>query len=282
MTRSNAMTTLTERPAAGARTQPQWQGTSFAAQIKILTGRSLRAIVRDPRMIVFNLLQPLVMLTLFSQIFSVVAQTPNFPQGVEYIDYLMPAILVTTALGAALQSGIGLITEMRDGVLARFRSLPIRLNAVLVARSLSDVIRTGVQLMIMMVVATALFGFSPAGGFTGVVEAWALGLAVGWGLGWLFMAVGAWLRNAELMQMVGFLLMFPLMFASTAYVPVDSLPGWLQVVANINPLSYAINAARDLALGTPVGGGVLSALTATLVLATVGFTAASRGFRKPM
>lgn len=275
------MTTLTAPPAE-VDTTPRWHGTTFGAQVAILTGRSLRAIVRDPRMVVFNLLQPLVMLTLFSQIFSVVAQTPNFPDGVAYIDYLMPAILVTTALGAALQSGVGLITEMRDGVLARFRSLPIRLNSVLVARSLSDAIRTGVQLAIMLVVATALFGFSPAGGFTGVIEAWALGLAVGWGLGWLFMAVGAWLRNAELMQMVGFLLMFPLMFASTAYVPVESLPGWLQVVANVNPLSYAINAARDLALATPVGTGVLSALAATLVLAAAGAAAASKGFRRPM
>lgn len=275
------MTTSTEhRAPSGPATA--WHGTNFASQVGILTARSLRAIVRDPRMVVFNLLQPLVMLTLFSQIFSVIAQTPNFPDGVDYIDYLMPAILVTTALGSALQSGVGLITEMKDGVLARFRSLPLSLNAVLMARSLSDVIRTAVQLAIMLLVAAVLFGFSPAGGLGGVLGAWALGLLVGWSLGWAFMAIATWVRNAELMQMTGFLVMFPLMFASSAYVPVASLPGWLQVVANVNPLSYAINAARDLALGAPSGTGVLSALLATFLLGGIGAVAASRGFKRPM
>ena len=191
----------------------------------MLTARSLRAIIRDPRMIVFSLLQPLVMLVLFSQIFASIAKTPGFPSGVSYIDYLMPAILVNTAMGSAVQSGVGLVTDMKNGVIARFRSLPIRLGSVLFARSLSDIVRTGIQLVVMLLFATALFGFAPAGGMLGVLGAWALGLVVGWGLGWVFIAAGAWLRSAEMMQMVGFLLMFPLMFASSAYVPISGLPG---------------------------------------------------------
>jgi ABC-2 type transport system permease protein len=259
-----------------------WRGTNVATQIVVLTMRSLRAIVRDPRMIVFSLLQPLVMLVLFSQIFASIAHTPGFPTGVSYINYLMPAILVNTAMGSAVQSGVGLVNDMKNGVLARFRSLPIRMGSVLVARSLSDVVRTGVQLIMMLLFATVLFGFSPAGGMLGVTAAWALGLAVGWGLGWIFIAAGAWLRNAEIMQMVGFLLMFPLMFASSAYVPINGLPGWLQAVAHVNPMTYAINASRDLALDLPVGTGVLSALAASAGIAIVGATLAFRGFRKPL
>jgi ABC-2 type transport system permease protein len=259
-----------------------WRGTDVATQILVLTGRSLRAIWRDPRMIVFSLLQPLVMLLLFSQIFSSIARTPGFPHGVSYIDFLMPAILVTTALGAAVQAGVGLVNDMKNGVLARFRSLPIRLGSVLVARSLSDMVRTGVQLVLMLLFAAAVFGFSPAGGVAGVAAAWALGLVVGWGIGWIFLAAGSWLRNAEIMQMVGFLLMFPLMFASSAYVPVANLPGWLQVVARVNPMTYAVNASRALTLDMPVGTGVLSALATSAGLAIVGAMLAISGFRRPL
>lgn len=280
------MTTAVAKPATGNMQDPTgvraWRGTNVVAQVMILTGRSLRAIIRDPRMIVFSLLQPLVMLLLFSQIFSSIAKTPGFPHGISYIDYLMPAILVNTAMGSAIQSGVGLVTDMKNGMLARFRSLPIRLSSVLMARSFSDIVRTGIQLIIMVVFAALLFGFAPAGGMFGVLGAWALGLVVGWGLGWIFIAVGAWLRNAEIMQMVGFLLMFPLMFASSAYVPISGLPGWLQVVARVNPMTYAVNASRDLALSMPVGTGVISALATSAGLATVGMALAVRGFRKPL
>jgi ABC-2 type transport system permease protein len=259
-----------------------WRGTDVATQIVVLTGRSLRALARDPRMIVFSLLQPLVMLLLFSQIFASIAKTPGFPHGVSYIDFLMPAILVNTAMGAAVQAGVGLVNDMKNGVLARFRSLPIRLGSVLVARSLSDLVRTGAQMVLMLLFAALLFGFAPAGGLPGVAAAWALGLVVGWGLGWIFLAAGSWLRNAEVMQMVGFLLMFPLMFASSAYVPVANLPGWLQVVAHVNPMTYAVNSARALSLDLPVGTGVLSALATSAGLAVVGATLAVRGFRRPL
>jgi ABC-2 type transport system permease protein len=276
------MTTAVANPAATGVAYPPWRGTNVATQIMVLTGRSLRAIVRDPRMIIFSLLQPLVMLLLFSQIFSSIARTPGFPQGTSYIDFLMPAILVNTAMGAAVQGGVGLVNDMKNGVLARFRSLPIRLGSVLIARSLSDMVRTGVQLTIMLIFAALLFGFAPPGGLPGVAAAWALGLIVGWGLGWIFIAAGAWLRNAEVMQMVGFLLMFPLMFASSAYVPVGNLPGWLLGVARVNPMTYAVNAARALSLNLPVGTGVVSALATSAGLAVVGAALAIRGFRKPL
>jgi ABC-2 type transport system permease protein len=281
------MTTAVANPRTGGIDDPSpalrpWRGTNLMTQIGVLTARSLRAIYRDPRMIIFSLLQPLVMLVLFSQIFASIARTPGFPHGVSYIDYLLPAILVNTAMGSAVQSGVALVTDMKNGVIARFRSLPIRLSSVLIARSLSDIVRTGVQLIFMLAFAAVLFGFSPAGGMLGVLGAWALGLVVGWGLGWVFIAVAAWLRSAEMMQMVGFLLMFPLMFASSAYVPVSGLPGWLQAFAHINPMTYAVNASRNLALDAPVGGGAIAAVAASAGLAVVGAIAAVRGFRRPL
>jgi ABC-2 type transport system permease protein len=258
-----------------------WRGSSFGTQVLVLTTRSLRALVRDPRLVIFSLLQPLIMLTLFSQIFSSIANTPGFPRGVSYIDYLMPAILVNTAMQSALQVGVGLVTDMKNGVLARFRSLPIRLASVLIARSLSDLVRSAVQLTVMLVLAVAVFGFAPAGGVLGVTGALVLALLVGWGLGWVFLAIASWVRNAELMQTVGFLAMFPLMFASSAYVPISGLPGWLQAFADVNPLTHAVDAARSLALAQPVTG-LVGAVLASVVLAGAGGVLAIRGFRRPV
>jgi ABC-2 type transport system permease protein len=270
-------------PALTTRTlTTRWQGTGFANQIGILTGRSLRALVGNPKLMIFSVLQPLIMLLLFSQVFSGIAGTGGFPPGVSYIDYLMPAILVTTGVGAALQSGIGLVTDMKNGVLARLRSLPINPSSVLVARSVADLIRTALQLVILLVAAVVLFGFSPAGGVLGVFPAFLLALAVSWSLSWVFLAIASWLRNAETMQTVGFLAMFPLMFASSAFVPIDGLPTWLRVVATINPLTYAVDASRHLALAMPVGSGVVGALLASAGLLTVGVVAAIRGFRRPL
>jgi ABC-2 type transport system permease protein len=258
---------------------PRWRGTSVANQIAILTGRSLRALVSDPKLVIFSVIQPLIMLLLFSQVFGSMAGATT---GTSYINYLMPAILVTTGVSAALQSGIGLVTDMKNGVLSRLRSLPVSNMSVLVARSLSDLARTAVQLLILLVAAVALFDFSPAGGVPGVLAAFLLALTVSWALSWIFLAVGAWVRNAEAMQSVGFLAMFPLMFASSAFVPTDSLPIWLRVVATINPMTYAVNASRDLALAMPVGGGVIGALAASAGLLLVGVVAAVRGFRRPL
>jgi ABC-2 type transport system permease protein len=272
---------LTTAPGQAPAGPASWRGSSLGTQVLVLTARSLRALVRDPRMVIFSVLQPLIMLTLFSQIFASIAHTPGFPAGVNYIDYLMPAILVNTAMQSALQAGVGLVTDMKNGVLARFRSLPIRLGSVLVARSLSDLARATVQLMIMLIFAVVLFGYAPAGGALGTLAALALALVVGWGLGWAFLAIASWLRNAELMQTVGFLAMFPLMFASSAYVPINGLPGWLQAIANVNPLTHAVDAARGLALAHPANG-VVAAVVTSLVIAAVGATFAVKGFKRPL
>lgn len=284
MTTATATGTVSRVPEGAVPTAvrpPRWQGAGPLTQVLVLTQRSLRALVSDPRTVVFALLQPLIMLALFSQVFSSISGTASFPAGVSYIDYLVPAILVNTAMQSALQAGVGLINDMDNGVLARLRSLPIRLGSVLVARSLADLTRGAVQLVLMVAIATLLFGFSPAGGVLGVLAAVGLALVVGTGLGWVFLGIATWLRNAELMQSVGFLAMFPLMFASSAFVPVAGLPAWLQAVAQVNPMTYAVDSARQLALGGAVGSGALTAIGLSLALAAVGAVVALRGIRRP-
>lgn len=276
-------TTLTAPSASPAGAEPRrWRGSPVHTQILVLTGRSLRALVTDPRVIVFSLLQPLVMLVLFSQVFGKALLGSVAGQGGSYINYLLPAILVTTGIGSATQSGVGLITDMKNGVLNRFRSLPIRLGSVLFARSMADLVRTAVQLVVLLLAAALLFDFSPAGGFLGSLGALLLALLVSWSLAWVFLAIASWVRKEEAMQSIGFLAMFPLMFASSAFVPLQALPEWLQIVAKINPLTYAIDASRHLALALPVGTGVLSAAGTSALLLLIGMVAASRGFRRPL
>ncbi|SFT47114.1 ABC-2 type transport system permease protein [Actinopolyspora lacussalsi subsp. righensis] len=278
------MTSTLTAPRTGAQQsapdRTNWHGAGVWTQIVVLTGRSLRAVLKDPRIVVFSLLQPLIMLTLFSQVFGK-ALMSSIQTG-SYINYLMPAILVTTGIGASLQSGVGLITDMKNGVLGRFRSLPIRMGSVLLARSLADLFRTAVQLVILLGAAAVLFGFSPKGGFLGTFSAWLLALLVSWSLTWVFLAIASWVRKEEVMQSVGFLAMFPLMFASSAFVPLDALPDWLSIVARINPLTYAVDASRDLSLAMPVGTGVLSAVGTSAVLLVVGAFFAVKGFRRPL
>jgi ABC-2 type transport system permease protein len=255
-------------------------GSGVPTQIRVLTGRSLRRL-KDPRLLVMSMLQPLVMLTLFSQVFRSIGASPHFPAGVSYIDYLLPAILVTTATQAAMWSGAGLATDLKNGALARFRTLPISMISVLVARSLFDLVRNAIQLVLLLAAAALLYGYAPAGGIPGSAAALLIGLAVGAGLCWVFLALASWVRNVELMQMVGFMLIFPLMFASSAFVPVAGLPEWLQAIAMVNPLTYAIDAARGWALADPAFGATAGALLTAGVLTAGSALVAARGVRRP-
>ncbi|MCP2170065.1 ABC transporter permease [Goodfellowiella coeruleoviolacea] len=259
-----------------------WRGCGAPRQIAVLTVWCLRTLVSDRRVVVFSVLQPLIMLVLFTQVFGAVANPANFPPGVSYVDYLLPAVLVTTGIGPAVAAGASLVREMDRGALTRFRAMPLGLHWVLLARSLSDMSRVGVQSVVLLASGALLFGFTAHGGVLGSVAALLVALLVIWTLMWIFIAFAAWLRSPEIMQSIGFVLVFPLMFASSAFVPVANLPGWLQVVATVNPMTYAVNAARHLSMGEPVGTSVLLAITTSVgLLAVAGFLAA-RGFRRPL
>ncbi|HEX6077379.1 MAG TPA: ABC transporter permease [Micromonosporaceae bacterium] len=272
--------TAVTRSTTPVSTRQDWGGSSFPQQVWVLTGRSMQAL-KDPRLLVMSLLQPLIMLTLFSQVFKGMAYAPGFPRGVDYIDYLMPAILVTTGSQAAMWAGAGLANDLKNGALARFRSLPISMFSLLTARSVFDTVRNIIQLSTLLLGAVVLFGFGPSGGVAGTVAALVLALIVGWGLSWLFMALGVWVRNLEVMQMIGMVAVFPLMFASNAFAPLESLPGWLQAIAKVNPLSYAINGSRGLALGDLELTPIFWAVVISGIIALLGGFAAGRGIRKP-
>lgn len=274
--------TSTLARAQGSATAVRWPGSSLWSQIMILTERSLGALVRDPQIILFGLLQPIVMLFLFTQVFANLGSTPNFPPGISYVDYLVPAVLVDNAVQSSLQSGVGLVEDLKNGVVSRLRSLPIQPASMLVARSLSDLARGAVQVVVILLLATTMLGYSPDGGFGGMAASLFLALMVGWALGWVFLAFGTWLRRAEPMQNISFIALFPLMFASSAYVPVADLPAWLQVVAQVNPLTYAVDATRAVALGFANTSAVLPAIVICSIITAAGVVFAILGFRRPL
>ena len=268
----------------GRRPEPaRSRGTGTAMQILLLTSRSVRALVLDPRAILLSLLMPLLMLLAFSQIFATMATaTSILPQGGSYLEYLLPAIMVNTAMQSGLQAGSTLTEEMRNGIVARFRAMPIWLGSVLVARSLAHLTRSLLQLVILLLLATIGFGFSPPGGFAGTTLALAVAIVVGGGMGWISIALASWLRNADLMQDMAAFLLLPLLFASSAFVPVDSLPAWLAAIAKVNPLTYGIDAARGLTLGEPHVGATLAALAVSITACGICMAVAVRGFRRPL
>nr|AHB63589.1 LabT2 [Actinoplanes sp. NAI112] len=273
------MTALDRADVPARTTSGSRRGASLVEQLAVLSGRSLRPFLREPQLLIFTMLQPLITLLLFSQVFSSIAQTPAFPADVSYVDYLLPSLLVTTGLSTGMQSGVLLIEDARNGLMARFRSLPISPFSVLGARSVADTARAALQLPIIVGAGALIFGFRP-GSPAGTAGGLLLTVLVTWSLSWIFLAAAAWLRSPEKMQMIVTLLMFPLTFASNAYVPAASLPAWLRQISALNPLSYAMDAVRSLVLGPPAPGAITGAVLSCLLVAGAGMLLAARGFRR--
>jgi len=260
------MTAATMDPAIGDTTGL----ASLWRTVRVLTWRSLRKVTRTRQLIFFSLVQPIVFLTLFSQVFRSIEDTPGFPEGVSYIDHLVPAILITSIATYSTQSGISMATDLTSGVMDRLRSLPIPRFGVPFARSVADLARSAVQTVMMIVVSMLLFGFRFYGNLAEVLGVLVVASVFGWSLSWLYIAIGTATRNVETTQMAGFLVNFPLMFASSAFVPSRNLPDWLEGFAGFNPLSLAVDASRSLALGWSWGDDVLRAGLAAGLVAMLG------------
>lgn len=253
---------------------------SVLTEVAQLTGRNLRKVLREPALVFFSLAMPVIMLTLFGQVFRAIAQTPDFPKGVSYIDYLLPAVLCTTLTQSATSSSTAIATDLEAGMIDRFRSMPIHAWTVLLARNLSDVMRGMTQSLIMLVLGMAVFGFRFHGSVLGAVATIAVALPLSFAMNWAFIWVGVAVKKPETTHIAGMLVTFPLMFASSAYVPTASLPGWLRALAQVNPLSYTVDAARAFALGEPASSAVLKAFVISGVLAALSVAGATRAYRR--
>jgi ABC transporter DrrB family efflux protein len=233
--------------------RPLWWTFADAAAV---TRRNLYRYVRVPTLLLFSTIQPVMFVLLFTYVFGGAIQVPGVDN---YVDFLMAGILVQTVIFGSTQTGVGLAEDMSRGMVDRFRSLPMARSAVLAGRTTSDTVRNLFVVCLMLVVGT-LVGFRFHAGVGPAVGAVGLALAFGLAFSWISALIGLSVRDVESAQAAGFVWVFPLVFASSAFVPVDTMPGWLQTFADINPVTVTVNALRALTLGGPTARPVLESL----------------------
>jgi ABC-2 type transport system permease protein len=186
----------------------------------------------------------------------------------DYLQYLLPGMLVMSVLFTTVYSGISLNTDLTKGVVDRFRSLPIWGPAPLVGALLGDSVRYVVAGVVIVVLGVAL-GFRPAAGVPGVIAALALVVLFSFGLSWVFTTAGLLMRSPNAVMNAGFMTLFPVTFLSNVFVDPRTLPGWLEAVVNANPVSVLAAASRGLMAGTPPAGDIVAVLVTAAVLTAV-------------
>jgi ABC-2 type transport system permease protein/oleandomycin transport system permease protein len=245
----------------------------LASDIWAVTQRNLIAYTRIPEAMVFSSIQPIMFVLLFVYVFGGAVTTPGF----RYVDFIMPGIFVQTVCFGAVTTGIGLADDLGKGLIERFRSLPMARSAVLAGRTTADFCRNLFVVLLMTVVGVAV-GFRSSTGFFSFMGGVFLLLAFAYTLSWGFAVIGLIARNAETAQAMAFPLLFPLTFASSAFVPVASMPGWLQPFARNQPVSVVVDACRHLMVGGT--GSPLKAFAWTFGLLVVLVPLAVRKYRR--
>jgi ABC-2 type transport system permease protein len=209
----------------------------------VITKRNLLKFWRTPQLVVLGTAQGAIFLLIYRFVFGGAIGIP----GVPYVDFLVPGFLATMVLFAGMGTAMGIAEDMQAGYIDRLRSLPIPRTSVLAARALSDTVQ-----LVWVLAVTAAVGFAVGFRFHGSVgallAAFALCVVFGFAFEWMFIAGGAMAGNAQAAQGLGFLV-FPLTFLSSAYVPVETMPGWLQAFAQYQPITMMVDAVRALTLG---------------------------------
>lgn len=211
-----------------------------------VTARNLRHFIRQPQLLIFSTIQPIMFVLLFVYVFGG-AVRGSLPRGVTYVDFLLPGILVQSVAFRATQTAIGLAEDLQRGVVDRFRSMPMARSAVLLGRTLADLVRN-VLILALMIAIGYLVGFSFHGGALQAIAAIAVVSLFGFALSWIFAFVALTVRGAEAAEAAGFVAIFPLVFASSVFVPVASMPIWLRTFAEASPVTLTADAARSYSL----------------------------------
>jgi len=230
----------------------------------VLSKRSLLRIPRQPDLLLGFTVQPIMFVLLFVYVFGGAIETPGF----DYVDFLMPGIIVQSMAFGGFVTALGLSEDLKKGLIDRFRSLPMWGPAVLTGRILADIGTNVIQLVIMFAVGIAA-GFRFSASAPKVVAGIALLLLLGYAFSWVFAFIGLIASSPEASNAYGFTIIFPLTFLSSAFVPVESMPSWLEPVAENNPFTTMVDAARALFLDTPAGNDVWGAVVWSFVIIAV-------------
>ncbi len=227
-----------------------WQRVSYNVNdTLVMAWRNLIRYTRLPQLLVFSTIQPVMFVLLFAFVFGGAIETP----GTSYINYLIPGILIQSVLFGASQTTVGLAEDLSKGMVDRFRSLPMARGAVLAGRTLADSARN-VFVVLLMLVVSSIIGFRFEGSILQAVGAVALVVFFGFAFSWISALIGLLVRDPESADAAGFVWIFPLVFASSAFVPVQTMPGWLRTFAEVQPISVTVDAVRYLTSGGAAPG----------------------------
>jgi len=223
--------------------QPLWTITDTM----VIAWRNLLRFVRLPQLLIFSTIQPVMLLLLFNYVFGGAIHAG----GTKYIDYLLPGFLVQTVVFGSSQTSVGLAEDLSRGMIDRFRSLPMARPAVLAGRTLADTLRYTFLVLLMIGVGSTI-GFRFQNGVAPAIAAATLAVLFGFAFTWLSAFIGMSVKDVETAQVAGFVWIFPLVFASSMFAPIETMPGWLQAFAKVNPVTVTTDAARALCLGGEV------------------------------
>jgi ABC transporter DrrB family efflux protein len=249
--------------------------THAVSDTLVLALRNLRRIPRAPDLLISFTLQPVMFVLLFVYVFGGAIATP----GHDYVDFLIPGIVAQTMSFGGFVTALGLADDLKKGLIDRFRALPMARSAVLAGRTLADVATNLVALLIMVGVGL-LIGFSFEAGPLEILAGAGLMLLFGYAFSWVFALFGLVASSAESAQAIGFMIVFPLTFVSSAFVPVESLPNGLEQVAEVNPFTVVVDATRALWIGDPAGDTIWGAVLWSVAIAAVFAVLSVRRYRR--
>lgn len=269
--------TILNRPARpNARTTPERPaGDSFAADIAAMTHRNLLRIWRTPNIVPITLAAPMVFVVLFDTIFGGSIATAEL----DYIDYLIPGALVLTALFDSTGTATAIARDLDAGSLDRFRSLPMRRAAILIGRTAADLIRLVITALVVVTIGFFL-GFRPGEGPAALVGAVLLAVALGHTFQWAYAWLGVQLKDPIAVDSVGMLPLLPLVFVASTFAPVENMPGWIQPIAEHQPVTVTVDAARALMHGGQLAGPLIQSVAWILALLALWSTLATRSFAR--
>jgi ABC-2 type transport system permease protein len=229
-------------------------GAAFSDTADV-AGRNLLTLLRTPQALVFATIQPVIFVLLFRYAFGGAIRVP----GTDYVNFLMPGIFAQTVAFGAIGTAVGLSADVRTGILVRFRTLPMARIAVLGGRTLADLARNLLVVVVMTGVGFAA-GFRTPNGAAGLLGALGLVVFFGYAVSWGFAALGLRVSDPEAAQAAAVPVVFLLVFTSAAFVPATAMPGWLQAFGTHQPVNALVSAERALVLGGPASHDVLSCL----------------------
>ena len=245
-----------------------------ASDTVVLARRNLMRIPRQPDLLIAYTVQPIMFVLLFVFVFGGAIQTPGF----DYVDFLMPGIIVQSIAFGGFVTALGLSEDVQKGLIDRFRSLPMSRAAVLAGRTFSDIPLNLLSLFVLLAVGF-VSGFSFDSDLGKILLGVVLLLFFGYAFSWIFALVGLYSSSPETANSIGFTAIFPLTFASSAFVPVASMPDGLKQFAEVNPITTVVDAVRHLWLSTPANSDVWMAFVWCVVLIAIFAPLAVRRYR---